>query len=237
MERLLFVIFFLVIATLVVAPFYLAQRKYSPGNEVINVISYHDLVEHIVVMEQFDKVLRSGVLYPRWLADMNNGYGNAWTNFYPPGFYYLTSSIHFVVDDWLTTLFIASVLALGASGVAMYVLSRTFYGALASGVAALLYMLLPFHLLNLSWQGAMPQFTGFVFLPLVLYFAFRLGKEGRARHYAGLGPRQLFDELCARVLCRHMGCDRTGLEDRGSASGRDGYWHSIERDLLATCSS
>lgn len=186
-RRALLIFAALAVAACAIAPFHFAQRKFSPGNEVINVISYHDLVEHFVVMEHFDKVLRSGVIYPRWLSDMNNGYGNAWTNFYPPGFYYLASLIHSVGFDWLTTLFIASVLALAGSGIAMYALSRAFYGRLASGIAGLLYMLLPFHLLNLYWQGAMPQFTGFLFLPLVLYFAFRLGNDGRARHYAGMG--------------------------------------------------
>ena len=33
----------------------------------------------------------------------------------------------------------------------------------------------------------MPEFAGFILVPLIIYFAFKLGTEGRARHYAGLG--------------------------------------------------
>jgi len=35
-------------------------------------------------MEDFDKVLRSGVMYPRWLPNLNKGYGSAWPNFESP---------------------------------------------------------------------------------------------------------------------------------------------------------
>src|SRR5437773_6553752 len=48
-------------------------------------------------------------------------------------------------------------------------------------------MMGPYHVLDLYWRGAMPEFVGFILVPLIIYFAFKVGAEGRARHYAGLG--------------------------------------------------
>lgn len=178
----------LIISTVAVIPFYFSRRESAPGsNNVLRLIDTHDLWMHLFIMPQFDKVLRSGVIYPRWMPDINSGYGLLYMIYYPPGFYYLTSAVHTVVDDWIHTAFVVSSLALAGSGMALYFLARTFYSKPASAIAAVFYMLIPFHMLDLYWRGALPQFVGYCFLPMVIYFAFRLGREGRARYYAGLG--------------------------------------------------
>jgi hypothetical protein len=177
-----------IIGAVLVVPFYFSRKSADPNiSKSVGLIGTHDLVQHIAVMQDFDKVLRSGVLYPRWLPDINNGYGTAWSNFYPPVFFYLSSLFNAVLKDWGVTLFVLTALGFAASGLAFYLLARTSYGAFASTIGALLYMLLPYHVINIYWQGAMPQLLGFVFLPLVLYFAFRLGSQSRACYYAGLG--------------------------------------------------
>lgn len=186
-RRGLIVLAALIAGAVLAAPFYFSHNEVTPNGKVSKAIHTHDLAQHLAVMEQFDKMLRSGVLYPRWLPDVNKGYGLAWTNFYPPGFYYVTSLVNIVASDWMTTLFLVSALGLAASGLTLYLLARQFYGRLASAVAALLYMMGPYHVLDLYWRGAMPEFVGFILVPLIIYFAFKVGAEGRARHYAGLG--------------------------------------------------
>jgi uncharacterized protein YqgC (DUF456 family) len=179
----------LVVAAAIGLPFFNhAKRNVAPlTNPSLVVPTTHDMAQHLVVMEQFDKVLRAGTLYPRWLPDANNGYGLAWTNYYPPGLYFVTSLINAPVKDWRYTLLIVSILGLAASGLFFYMVSRLFYGWLASGVAALLYMVSPYHALDLYWRGAIPEFMGFVLLPPIVYFAFKLGSSGNGRYFAGLG--------------------------------------------------
>lgn len=172
----------------IVAPFYLSRLGRLPdGSRAWRLITTHDLPNYIPMMEQFDKVLRSGDVYPRWDPEFNLGYGTATANFYPPGTFYITSLINAAINNWTITLFILCALSLAASGLTFYLLSRTFYSRLASAVAALLYMLLPFHQMDLYWRGGIPQFVGYAFMPAVLYFAFKLGSEGRLRYYAALG--------------------------------------------------
>ena len=168
-------------------PFYFSRPEVGPGGARIRrLIITHDLWMHLHTMEQFDKALRSGVIYPRWVADINHGYGILTLIYYPPGLYYLASAGHAVFNDWMIALFVITALSLVGSGFALYLLARTFYGALASGVAAVLYMLLPLHMLDLYWRGGLPSVIGYVFPPLVVYFAYKLGREGKPRHYAGM---------------------------------------------------
>lgn len=181
------VIIALAVATLIAAPFFLRTETSPDGRKIPRLVNTHDMAQHLAVMEQFDLALRSGVLYPRWQPDFNGGYGLPWTNFYQPGFFYLTSLVNAVVKDWVNTLFVLSILSLAVSGLVLYVLSRQFYSRLASAIAALFYMIIPYHLLEIYWRGAMPELQGFIFVPAALYFAYKIGVEGRARHYAGMG--------------------------------------------------
>lgn len=175
-------------AALTVAPFFVRIEHRASGRKLsLGLQSTHDLTAHLGAMEQFDKSLRSGVLYPRWQPDINGGYGNAFTNFYPPIGYYITSIIHTVVDDWVATLAVVCVIAMAASALTFYFLSRAVYGKAASLIGAFFYMVLPYHVLDLYWRGALAELLGLVFLPLLIYFALRVGEKGRPVDYAGLG--------------------------------------------------
>ena len=178
----------LVVASILVVPFYTSRSVPGPdGKTVSKPLTTHDMAQHLAVMSQFDLVMRTGSIYPRWQPDFNKGYGLAWTNFYQPGFFYQTSLVNLLFKDWVKTLFALSILGLAASGLTFYLLARLFYDGWASAVAALLYMLLPYHTLDLYWRGAMPELQGFILVPLILYFAFKAGAEAKAHHIAGLG--------------------------------------------------
>src|SRR6267378_2140057 len=50
-----------------------------------------DLSNHFRFALPFYEELRSGHLYPGWLAESNSGFGDASFRFYPPALYYLLS--------------------------------------------------------------------------------------------------------------------------------------------------
>ncbi len=183
--RISFVLLTFVVGFIIASPFFLSRSNSVSGS--VTMLATHDMVQHLAVMQDFDKVLKSGVFYPRWLPDINNGYGIPWMNYYPPGFYYLSSFVHTFLSEWKATLFFISVLAFAASGITFYLLSRLFYSRFASAVAGLLYIAAPYHVLELYWRGAMPEFMGFILTPLIIYFTVKLGRRGKATDYAGLG--------------------------------------------------
>lgn len=173
---------------LAVAPFFYSRYEAALGdNGDVRLPQTHDIGNLLPAMQQFDKGIRSGVVYPRWFADINFGYGVATGNFYPPGIFYLGSLFHALTNDWVDTLFLICALGSVGSGLALYLLARSFYGKLASATAAVLYMLLPYHMIDLYWRGAIPEFVGFVFIPVTLYCAYRLGVAGGARWVAAVG--------------------------------------------------
>src|SRR6185503_5849979 len=53
--------------------------------------SSRDLSNHFRFALPFYDALRSGHLYPGWLAESNQGFGDASFRFYPPALYYLLS--------------------------------------------------------------------------------------------------------------------------------------------------
>lgn len=177
----------LLIGALVVAPYFFSHSAFIDGKKEYQLILTHDLTNHFFFMDQFQQGVRSGAIYPRWFAEANNGYGIAVMNYYPPGFYYATTMANAVFNNWHTTLFMLMALMMAAAGWAMYFLARAFFSRPASVAAALVYMLLPYHLLDLYWRGAMPEIFGFIFLPLIFYFVYQAGSAGRLRHIAGLG--------------------------------------------------
>ena len=178
----------LLLGVILVAPFFFKHSRTTPaGKRELRPITTHDMSNHVHNMEQFDRSLRSGVLQPRWYSDVNNGYGSATLNYTYRSLYYLTSLARLLTGDWWWGVFLVCVLALVGSGLAFYFLAIQFYSKTASIIGTLLYLLLPYHLLNLYWRGALSEFLAYVLLPLITLTALRLGRLGRPRHYALFG--------------------------------------------------
>jgi len=179
----------LLLALLIVGPFFLSGTMPAPDGRgtVRTVPSTHDMGSHFSALLEFDRAVREGHLYPRWQAGYNFGYGLPWLNYYSPGFYFVAEAIHLVLRRPLATMFFVSLWLMAASGLACYAFVRRFCSPLASTVAAAFYMLAPYHVLDLYQRGAMPEFAGFVFVPLIFLFALRSGTSGRLGDIAGLG--------------------------------------------------
>jgi hypothetical protein len=182
------------LATLLVAPFFLSRRVPNPNGPGLRAVpNTHDMAVHLATLEEFDKGIRAGNWYPRWQAGFDYGYGLPYLNFYQPGFYFLGEVVNLGLGDWIAALFAISIWSMAASGLTFYAFARLFYSPVPSALGALFYMMAPYHLLNLYHRGAMPEFVGILFVPVVFHMAFLVGTYGRARHYAGLG---FFYGLC-----------------------------------------
>src|SRR5258708_1417485 len=105
----------LAIGAAAVAPFFFTHSADIEGRKHFRLITTHDIKNHYLYMENFAASVRQGVLYPQWFGEANNGYGIAVINYYPPGFYYLTTAVNSIFNDWHSTLFSVMTLALGAS--------------------------------------------------------------------------------------------------------------------------
>ncbi|OQY96055.1 MAG: hypothetical protein B6D41_05470, partial [Chloroflexi bacterium UTCFX4] len=134
----------------------------------------HDARHSVYFLFEFDRVFRDGVLYPRWFPDMTYGYGYPLFNIYGPLAFYVGEFFHLVGFDFVTSVKIVFALAWFLSGLAMYgFVKRVFENKNAAFLAGLLYVFMPYHLIDVYVRAALAESVALVFLPLTLWAFYR----------------------------------------------------------------
>jgi uncharacterized membrane protein len=153
----------------------------------------HSATYNIIWTSQIGDAFRHGALYPRWLPRSFEGLGSPTFFFYPPLAFFVSGGLHAIglslgdAINWAGTAF------LFASGVSMYAWLK-WRGQWAL-LGSALYMVAPYHLLDLYTRGDLAEFAAFAWLPLLV-----LGVEAlRARW----GP-PLLAVAVAGILMTHM---------------------------------
>ncbi len=168
--------------------------------------------------ERFHAALAAGHPYPRWLEGSFDGLGAPVFYFYAPLAFYATSLAMFLGLGPYAALLATFVGFHALSGVTMH----RWLGARgrAALAGALLYMLLPYHLLDFSRRGALAEFAAYALLPLVALgvdrIATRRGIVPLAFAFAGLVLTHLPTALLASVLVLLPMMSRK-LRDRSAA--------------------
>jgi len=131
----------------------------------------HDILHHLIFSHHFTTQFWQGELYPRWLTQMNAGFGSPTFFFYAPLPFWITAllSAPFWIDQVTGyPLILAASLALLASGISAYYWLRALTCRRYACPLALLYMALPYHLLiDLYMRFAFAEFWSFVWVPLI----------------------------------------------------------------------
>jgi hypothetical protein len=133
---------------------------------------------HLRWYAHFSRQFWAGDLYPRWLMDLNEGFGSPAFFFYPPVPYWI-SSLLFPISANATGFFyqlgVAAALGLVLSGYFAYLWLGTLVTTPWAVVGAIAYMAMPYHLaIDLWTRGAYAEFWAFVWMPLILYYTTHL---------------------------------------------------------------
>jgi hypothetical protein len=190
-----------------------------------------DTLFHAMWYTNFSAQLLAGEPYPRWLVNLNGGLGSPVFFFYAPLPYYITTLFTFLMPGGIYgTLHLgaSAALAVIASGLAAYLWLKENADAGAATVAAILYMLMPYHLaVDLYTRDAFGEVWAFVWMPLMLYFVRRIvgGKSkfaapGLALAYAALITTHLPSTLIFSPvpLCYAFFASEPGRGRRGRAA-------------------
>jgi len=175
-----------VMSTVVIAATLLMMPAFVAGH-----IVGHSSILNVVWSQGFSEQLFAGDPYPRWLPDVSRGAGSAVFYFYGPLPFYLTAPFHLLVDPRLAVV-LGSWLMLALSGLSFFALARAFVGRGAALAAAIVYMMMPYHLFaDIRIRAALGEQAAFFLVPLCLLCAFRLGGDvrytfGLAAGFAGL---------------------------------------------------
>lgn len=176
-----------------------------------------DALWAVHVATGFTDALGEGVLYPRWLEASNLGMGGPFFVFYSPLAYWAAGGLALAFGDVLAGLRWTVVLAGLLAGLGFWAAFRHRAPPAAVAAGAALYVVAPYHVLDLYWRFAFAEYVAFAWLPLLFLFARRVvegrgaqGVAGLALCYAGLlfthvltaflAPLVLGPYLLARLL-------------------------------------
>lgn len=153
-----------------------------------------DMVATTHFLQGFMKAFGEGDLYPRWTDRTNRDLGApSFVLFVPLTYYGAGAAVWLagsLVSGYKLYLIVVSLL----SGLALHALAREWIGdAKAAAIAAAVYLVLPYHVLDQYQRFALSETTAFIYFPLILLFARRVMRgTGRwsavllALSYAGL---------------------------------------------------
>lgn len=130
----------------------------------------HDARHSVYFLFEFDRVFSDGTFYPRWMPDFTYGYGYPFFNIYAPGAYYVGEFFHLAGLDLVTCVKIVFALGLVLSGATMYgLVRRLIHSPSGALVAGLVYVYVPYHLVDVYVRANLAESLALVFLPLTLW--------------------------------------------------------------------
>jgi hypothetical protein len=130
----------------------------------------HDARHDAYFIFQYDKAVQDGIWLPGWGPDWAFGYGYPFWIVYGP----LATLVGELFHHFTGLGFEESVkavlgLSILLSGLAMYGFVRSWLGRNAGLVAAVAYMAIPYHLVDVYVRAAMAESVALIFLPLALW--------------------------------------------------------------------
>lgn len=133
-------------------------------------VGYYPMHDDLQVMRVFQmrRCLDDGQIPCRWSPDMGNNYGQPMFNYYSVFPYYTGMVFNLIGFSYVDTVKILFLLSLIVSGWAMYALVSLWMIPVAAIVAAVSFMSVPYHALDIFVRGAMSEVWALSLLPAVL---------------------------------------------------------------------
>jgi hypothetical protein len=138
--------------------------------------SGHDFEFHVNSWMEVLGQWRQGIVYPRWAALTQYGYGEARFIFYPPASWTLGAALGALLP-WKAVPGVYVWLALTLSGCSMFLLSRQWLDRRDAIIAAALYAANPYYIVIAYWRSAFAELLAGALLPLLLLYGLRCGEE------------------------------------------------------------
>ena len=155
-----FIVLVLLLGLIVLSP--LLQPGYFWGA--------HDARHDVYFIFEYDKSVQDGIWFPRWSPDWTFGYGYPFFIVYGPLATFVGELFHhFLGLGYEASVKVVLGLSILLSGLAMYGFVRSWLGRNAALVAAVAYMTIPYHLVDVFVRAAMAESVALVFLPLALW--------------------------------------------------------------------
>ncbi len=140
--------------------------------------SGHDFEFHLYSWLEVLSQWKLGIVYPRWAALANSGYGEPRFIFYPPASWTLGAGLSRIFP-WTFVSDIYIWIALVAAGASMFLLARKWLDRSDAAFAGVLYAVNPYHIVIVYWRSAFAELLAASLLPLLLWMVLRAEAQSR----------------------------------------------------------
>jgi len=129
----------------------------------------HDAKHSVFFLVEFDQTFRDGYLWPRWAPDFSFGYGYPLFNLYAPLSFYAAELVHLLGFGLTAAVRTIYILATVGAGLGMYGFVKRLFGRWAGLLAAVVYMYVPFHLVEIFVRSAFAEYVALAIIPFVFW--------------------------------------------------------------------
>ena len=140
-----------------------------------------DALYHIYRSIEVARCLESGVLICRWMPDQFLGYGTPLLNLYSPAVYYVIALVHEAGLGWVNATKASMAFFMVFAGIAAYGYATDFLSRRAALLASVVYVYVPYHLVNAYFRGDLPEFFAMGWFPAILWAFGRIARPGTLR--------------------------------------------------------
>ena len=134
----------------------------------------HDGEYHIIRFWQFDKVIRSGNLFPLWAPDLDFGKGVPIFAYFYPLSNYISEIFVLLGFSYVKSLHLVLASGLVFSALSFYLWIKALFGRWAGLVGAVFYTLAPYHLVDVFVRGSVGEVWALALAPLCLFFTTKI---------------------------------------------------------------
>ncbi len=145
----------------------------------------HDTLAYPAPAADLWLAIRAGVFYPRWLPNLNGGYGQPYFLFRPPVFYYLTIPFRALGSSVAGAESFAIFALIVMAGIGAYGLAADHFGVRAGLLSAAATLFAPYFLAVLYVRHNLHDLAAFAFIPLTFWALSRAGPGMRRGILAG----------------------------------------------------
>ena len=163
--------------TAILSLFVLAAALILPA-AYVGIPENYDLGQHLRFARTWHEAIGSGAIIPSWGAADNEGLGSAGVRFYPPATHFVMAVLQFGTGSWYDTLWLMMLIWMFVGSVGVFKLANEWSSVPVSYCSAVLYAIVPYHLLQVFQAFLLAEFTAAAILPFCFLYAHRLITKG-----------------------------------------------------------
>lgn len=168
--------YFLIILILIFGV--LASRTLFKHNFYFNM---HDDLQMMRQL-QLEKCFQDKQIPCRWVPDMGYKFGLPLFNYYPQLPYLVGEVFRLFNIPFNDVAKLTFALGIIASGFAMFLMSKEYFGSVGGALSAIFYMWAPYRAVDVYVRGAMNESWAWVWFPLILWSSYKLVRSLKSKY-------------------------------------------------------